>query len=234
VLLFYVLTLNLSSSEQLRKVKPEPRVIRATLVAASDLKPKPEPKPASKPVVKPKPAAKAKPRPQQKSKPAPQVKPKPEARPKPVVKTPPQPKVEPKPAPKAEPRMTESELAEIARADLSRAMAREEQAQAALTADEMTGSYAALIQQTVMNYWSRPPSARNGMEALLAIQLIPTGEVISVTLLKSSGSTAFDRSAINAVQKAGSFPELKQLPTREFEKTFRQFRLLFRPEDLRY
>ena len=40
--------------------------------------------------------------------------------------------------------------------------------------------------------------------------------------------------AVNAVEKAGSFPELSNLPTREFEKTFRRFRLLFRPEDLRY
>lgn len=72
------------------------------------------------------------------------------------------------------------------------------------------------------------------MEVLLALQLIPTGEVVSVTVVKSSGNTAFDRSAINAVQKAEQFPELKNLPSREFEKTFRRFRLLFRPEDLRY
>ena len=114
-------------------------------------------------------------------------------------------------------------------------MAQEEAARAAAaSAAEMSASYAALIQRTVVNYWSRPPSARNGMEALLAIQLIPTGEVVSVSVLKSSGNTAFDRSAINAVEKAGSFPELQSLPTREFEKTFRRFRLLFRPEDLRY
>ena len=57
---------------------------------------------------------------------------------------------------------------------------------------------------------------------------------IGHALLKSSGNSAFDRSAINAVEKAGSFPELQKLPNREFEKTFRRFRLLFRPEDLRY
>ena len=64
-------------------------------------------------------------------------------------------------------------------------------------------------------------------------QQFPTGEVVSVSVLKSSGNGAFDRSAINAVEKAGSFPELQNLPSREFEKTFRRFRLLFRPEDLR-
>jgi len=126
-------------------------------------------------------------------------------------------------------------LAALTRADLARAVAEEEDAtEAAATSAEMAATYAALIQQTVVNYWSRPPSARNGMEALLSIQLIPTGEVVSVSVIRSSGNSAFDRSAINAVEKAGSFPELQNLPSREFEKTFRRFSLLFRPEDLRY
>jgi colicin import membrane protein len=113
-------------------------------------------------------------------------------------------------------------------------MAAEDSTQVAVTAEEMSTSYAALVRDTVVSYWSRPPSARNGMEALLAIQLVPTGEIVSVSVIRSSGSVAFDRSAMNAVEKAGSFPELKNLPGREFEKTFRRFQLLFRPEDLRY
>jgi colicin import membrane protein len=206
----YLMTVNWSASEpEVVKVTPVPKAINARLVDVSEFRPKP------------KPVAKAKPKP----------KPKPVAKPKAQAK--PAPKAEPKPKP--EPRITEAELAAIARADLARAVAEEEQqVEATATAEEMAASYAALIQQTVVNYWSRPPSARNGMEALLAIQLIPTGEVVSVSVLKSSGSTAFDRSAINAVEKAGSFPELQKLPPREFEKTFRRFRLLFRPEDLRY
>jgi colicin import membrane protein len=194
-------------------VKPTPKAINARLVDASELRPKPKPK--AKPTVQAKPKVTA-PRPTP-------AKPAPKPAPKPVPKQ--QPKPQPKPEPKPEPRISEAELAAIARADLARAMA---------AAEEMAASYAALIQQTVINYWSRPPSARNGMEALLQIQLIPTGEVVSVSVLKSSGNSAFDRSAINAVEKAGSFPELQSLPPREFEKTFRRFRLLFRPEDLRY
>lgn len=224
-LMLYMLTVNWSGMErEVIKVQPAPKVINARLVDVSEFRPKPKPKPKAKPKTKPKPVTKAKPKPVSKPKPKPVAKVKPAA--KPVAK--------PEVKPKAEPRITEQELAAIARADLSQAMAEEEQMQATVTADEMAASFAALIQQTVINYWSRPPSARNGMEALLAIQLIPTGEVVSVSVLKSSGNTAFDRSAINAVEKAGSFPELQNLPTREFEKTFRRFRLLFRPEDLRY
>jgi TonB family protein len=233
-LLLYVLTANWSGPErEVVRVKPVPKVINARLVDISEFRPKPKPKAAPKPKAKPK----AKPKPQV-SKPAPNTRPKP-ATSKPAAK----PKPQPKPQPKAEPqprdttpRITQEELAAIARADLARAVAEEaaESVAATATADEMAASYAALIQQTVINYWSRPPSARNGMEALLAIQLIPTGEVVSVSVLKSSGNSAFDRSAINAVEKAGSFPELQNLPSREFEKSFRRFRLLFRPEDLRY
>lgn len=227
-LLLFMLTFNWTDTErEVTVVKPAPRVINARLVDASEFRPKPKPVP-------PKPKAKPKPKPKTVAK----AKPKPKPKPKPVARTKPKAAAKPaaKPEPKPEPRISQEELAAIARADLSRAMAEEEQAEAAATAtaDEMAASFAALIQQTVINYWSRPPSARNGMEALLAIQLIPTGEVVSVSVLKSSGSTAFDRSAINAVEKAGSFPELQNLPAGEFEKTFRRFRLLFRPEDLRY
>jgi len=221
-IIIYLMTVNWAESESdVVRVKPAPKVINARLVDISEFRPKPKPKPKAAPKArtKPKPVAKAKPKPVVK----PKAKPKP--KPEPVVKEPVKP----------DPRITEQELAAIARADLAKAVAEEEQlAEATATAEEMAASYAALIQQTVVNYWSRPPSARNGMEALLAIQLIPTGEVVNVSVIKSSGNSAFDRSAINAVEKAGSFPELQKLPDREFEKTFRRFRLLFRPEDLRY
>ncbi len=229
------------TTRQIVAKKPMPKYVQARLVDASELRPapKPAPKPAAKPAPQP-----AKPTPKPAPKPTPKVEPKPAA-PKPAPKV--APKSEPKPAPKpaapkpaaskpepAQPRLSQEELAAITRADLARAVAEESEALAAMTAGEMSETYAALIQQTVINYWSRPPSARNGMETLLSIQLIPTGEVVSVSVLKSSGNAAFDRSAINAVEKAGSFPELKNLPPAEFEKTFRRFRLLFRPEDLRY
>jgi colicin import membrane protein len=221
-LIIYLLTVNWTSTErEITRAKPVPQVINARLVDVSEFKPTPKPKPpAAKPKTKTPAVAKPKPEPKVEPKPTPK----------------PQPKVVPKPAPKAEPkpepRISPNELAAIARAELSELLAQE--AQATATADEMAASFIGLIQQTVIRYWSRPPSARNGMETELAIQLIPTGDVVSVTVIRSSGNTAFDRSAINAVEKAGAFPELQQLSNAEFEKQFRRFRLLFKPEDLRY
>jgi colicin import membrane protein len=209
-----------------------PKIIEAKLVTLDQLRPAPKPKP--------KPSPKAQPRPEPKPQPRQQAAPKPAAQQaKPATSAPktepkPEPKPEPRPEPRQEQRMSAEELAALTRRELEAAVASEEEARVAVTAEEMAASYAALIQRTVIGYWSRPPSARNGMEALLSVQLVPTGEIVSVTVLRSSGNAAFDRSAVNAVEKAGSFPELSNLPTREFEKTFRRFRLLFRPEDLRY
>ncbi len=226
-LLLFFLTANWPSAErETVRVKPAPKSINARLVDVSELQAQPKPKP--KPVA---PQPKPQPKPKPVVKPEPKVvkpKPKPQAKAKPKRAETPKPKPVEKPQP-----ITTDELAAIARAELSDSLAREEATQTA-SGDELAASFAALIQRTVVNYWSRPPSARNGMEALLAIQLIPTGEVVNVTILQSSGNSAFDRSAVNAVEKAGSFPELQQLPSREFERSFRRFRLLFRPEDLRY
>ncbi len=216
-LLVYALTINWSSANE-AVVKPvkTPRYIQARLVEVEPPKAKPKPK------SKPKTTART-------SKPA---APKPKPKPKPVASTPKPP--EPKPAePKPKP-PTAAERAEAARDELAMAMEAEDQVLEAMSDDQLTASYIALIARAVEDNWSRPPSARNDMEAELLIQLIPTGEVVSVTLSRSSGNSAFDRSAVVAVQKAAQFPELSQLESRLFEKNFRRLRLKFKPEDLRY
>ena len=98
---------------------------------------------------------------------------------------------------------------------------------------KMTSSYSAYITERIEANWNRPPSARRGMEAKLLIRLVPTGQVVSVALLKTSGNIAFDRSAEQAVYKVGNFDKLQKMDLRIFEKSFRQLELVFRPDDLR-
>tara|TARA_B110000503_G_scaffold22048_1_gene33784 strand:- start:1460 stop:2209 length:750 start_codon:yes stop_codon:yes gene_type:complete len=222
-LLLYLLTANWETAErEIIRAKPAPNVINARLVDISEIsKPKAAPPKPKAVTVKPKSKPKATP-PKPKAvtptpKPAP-PKPNPTPKPTPAKPTPPQ-------------QSNRDAFAAIVRDELATADA---QQQATVTAGEMSASFVSLIQRTVVNYWSRPPSARNGMECELSIQLIPTGEVVNVTLVRSSGNSAFDSSAINAVQKAGAFPELQNLPSREFEKNFRRLTLIFKPEDLRY
>ncbi len=98
------------------------------------------------------------------------------------------------------------------------------------TDDPAALTYADAIYRAVVANWSRPPSARNDMEAQLRVELIPTGEVVSVTVISSSGNNAFDRSAEAAVHKARRFEVPPE--TRLFERHFRSFVLLFKPQDL--
>lgn len=90
--------------------------------------------------------------------------------------------------------------------------------------------FMALIRQEIERRWVRPPSARSGMQADLRLRLVPGGDVLDVTLVRSSGDAAFDRSALNAVHNAGRLPVPGE--PRQFEP-FRDFILTFRPENLR-
>jgi colicin import membrane protein len=121
-----------------------------------------------------------------------------------------------------------------AREELAKMLSEDEEAISTNTEGQLVQSYQGLIQEAVQRRWSRPPSARNGMHCVLLISLVPTGEVVDVQVVRSSGDDAFDRSAINAVKKASPFSELQALKGgADFERNFRRFQLDFIPEDLR-
>lgn len=94
-------------------------------------------------------------------------------------------------------------------------------------------SFTSKFRQRVENNWARPPSARTGMRCMLAIQLVPTGRIVSVNISESSGNAAFDRSAVQAVKKVEVFPEVKEMTPEVFERYYRKFNFLFDPQDLR-
>ena len=124
----------------------------------------------------------------------------------------------------------EERLARLAERAFEQALAEE----AAQLANDAAGAAALAyldgIYRDIVNNWSRPPSARNNMQAELLVELIPTGEVVSVSLLRSSGNELFDDSAERAVRKARRFAVPQDISL--FEARFRKFTLLFKPEDL--
>ena len=201
----------------------KPQVVQASLVSLSAPK-KTTPKPKSKPKKKPKP--KAKPKPQPATKPIP--------KPAPVEPEPPAPP-SPQPQPAEEDNSQAQKLADLQK-ELMAGLEELPQAEPSEINDEFdeVQQVAALMQARITQNWRRPPSARNGMEALLTISLVPTGEVVGINVSTSSGSNAFDRSAIAAVERVGQFPEVAVLSISDFERYFRRFPLRFRPEDLRY
>ncbi len=100
------------------------------------------------------------------------------------------------------------------------------------TEAELVMAYSAVIHDLVQQYWSRPPSARNGMVVVLRIRMVPTGDVLDVEIVQSSGDFAFDRAAESAVLKVNRFTELQGMDPRMFDRNFRTFLLTFRPQDL--
>jgi colicin import membrane protein len=119
----------------------------------------------------------------------------------------------------------ETELEQAMVAEQAQINAREDQ--------RIANSYLQLIRQRLSDNWNRPPSARRDMETLIEIRLVPTGRIVGVNLLQSSGDSAFDRSVEQAAFKAEQFEELQQLEPRLFEKHFRTVKVAFSPQDLR-
>jgi len=94
-------------------------------------------------------------------------------------------------------------------------------------------SYNELLARRVGENFNPPPSARLGMVSVFIIDMLPNGQVVAVTLSKSSGNDAFDRAAEQAIKRVERFVEIKDIPIEVFERHFRRFTFTFDPKDLR-
>ncbi|MEX2131152.1 MAG: cell envelope integrity protein TolA, partial [Pseudohongiellaceae bacterium] len=89
-------------------------------------------------------------------------------------------------------------------------------ADVAQTENELVMAYTSVIHDLVQQNWSRPPSARNGMEVVIRLRMVPTGDVLDVEIVRSSGDAAFDRAAETAIYRVGQFRELQGMPINLF------------------
>jgi colicin import membrane protein len=195
----------------------------------------PPPPPPAPVVEAPKPPPKVEP-----PKPEPEVK-KPDII---VEKAPPKPKpkpVEVKPAPpkddEFQKRLAREQLAmEQRKIDDERRRVDEERrkAESALAAREQAASarnraladYENRIRNKVRQNWILPPDLQGNPEAVFEVVQLPTGEVISVKLLKASGNPAYDTAVERAILKSSPLP----LPASR-ELFSRVLKLTFRPRD---
>jgi len=217
---------------EVRTVTPAPAFVSARVVSlpapARPHRQQPDPVPSKTPAqVRPRPPA-ASPAPtdpkrEEARKPSPPEKKEPPARPPQPKKVEPAPP--PRPAPPPEP------ASSPARAQPSPA-ARVGDTGSSSADLEAVATYEALVAELVAAHWNRPASSTRGLQVLLGIGLLPTGELVQVQKLSSSGNEAFDVSAIRAVEAAAPFHELQGMPASLFEQYFRRFRFLFTPEDL--
>jgi colicin import membrane protein len=233
-LIILLIIVGLPGSSEPLQVKAKPKVIQAKLVlnkpkSQAAAKPAP-PKAKPKPVIKPKPAPKPKP------KPVPKPKPKPVPKPKPKGPTPEEIRKQKEQQRKEEARK-QRELEERIRQQQERELAEALAAESEVVDDtEQTSSYADLIQALVEQNWTPPPTARNGMVAVVKIDTVPTGEIVNQYIVVSSGNAAFDRSVITAIARLGRIDELAELSKKDYDaynRNFRSFRFKFAPTELR-
>ncbi len=88
--------------------------------------------------------------------------------------------------------------------------------------------FIALIRSRVESRWHIPPKSR-GLKVVLRIRLLPSGERSRVEVVSSSGSKAFDTSALNAVNSIRIFP-VPDDPAL-FDRYFRNFLQSFSPPE---
>jgi hypothetical protein len=96
---------------------------------------------------------------------------------------------------------------------------------------DLISLFSSVIQSQVMSEWKRPQSLNKYLKTELLIRLVPTGEILEIKIIKSSGNKAFDQSSITALESIKKFEGL-EMSNRLFDKHFRNFTLIFSPSDL--
>ena len=89
--------------------------------------------------------------------------------------------------------------------------------------------YSFLIKRQVKENWKRPNNLNINLKTEIQLNLVPTGEILSATIIKGSGNRAFDESAMSAILKVKSFEGLT-MQMKLFDQHFRKFILIFTPE----
>ncbi len=85
-----------------------------------------------------------------------------------------------------------------------------------------------LIQEKFINLWNKPFVLNENIKASIKLTLSPSGEILSFSLISSSGNKKFDESALKAVSKVNFLTELSKIKRTDFEKYFREITLVFK------
>ena len=85
-----------------------------------------------------------------------------------------------------------------------------------------------LIQEKFINLWNKPFVLNENIQASIKLTLSPSGEILSSSLISSSGNKKFDESALKAVSKVNFLTELSKIKRTDFEKYFREIILVFK------
>ena len=196
-----------------------------TLPPASAVSPAPTPEPAPPEPPKPEPKVEPKPEPKVESKPPP--------KPDIAIKDPKQ-KPPPKEPPKEEPpkpdpfqEQLRREAAQMNQRKLTAALDKEvanaKAVQTAAAQNKATADWLAKIRGKIRGNIVLPPEVKGNPETIFDVVQLPSGEIISTRLKKTSGNTALDAAIERAIIKSNPLPkpEQSELFRRDLELRFR-------------
>ena len=86
----------------------------------------------------------------------------------------------------------------------------------------------AIIQERISSIWIKPNSLSESLIAKVLINLAPSGEILSFSLIEPSSNTSFNESILTAMNKMTFFEEVLSLERKLFEDNFRNFNLVFK------
>ena len=204
-------------------------VVEVDLVRAT---PEPVAAPAAvppAPTPEPPPAPKAEPKPEPKPLPPP---PKPDIAIKEKPKPPPKPEPKPEPKPRVDPfqeqlkRETE-QLTQRKNLDhAAKELAQKQAVQASAARSKAMADYLGRIRGKIRGNIVVPPEIKGNPEAIFDVTQLPSGEIVTVRLKRSSGHAALDAAIERAILKSNPLPKPQQADLFE-----RSLELHFRPLD---
>ena len=84
------------------------------------------------------------------------------------------------------------------------------------------------IQRKFIKLWNKPFVLNEDIKVSIKIKLVPSGEILSKTVIESSGNDKFDDSAMKAVNKISFLKEVSDVSREDFEQYFREINLVFK------
>ena len=89
--------------------------------------------------------------------------------------------------------------------------------------------YAQRIISTIEDAWMKPRNIPKDLVANLRLKIRPTGRIIGVELIKSSGNIRFDNSALQAVRRVETFNFFNSISRTLYEEEFQVIAISFNP-----
>jgi len=196
---------------ELVRAAPEPAVVAPAVPPAPTIEPPrpPEPKPEPKSVPPP---------------PKPDIAIKDKEKPKPPPKVEPKPRVNPfdEQLKREDEQLTQRKNADSAAQELAEMKA----AQAAAARNKAIADYLGRIRSKIRGNIVLPPEIKGNPEAVFDVTQLPSGEILTVRLKRSSGHAALDAAIERAILKSSPLPKPEQT-----ELFSRSLELRYRPLD---